>query len=264
MKREKASSSGRVREKTTGSGGHVPREAVLATDAEDMREALVRRVAEECGQTFVAALCSGPDVATLHRVMDEMYADLERILTKEPFDPPLACARGCSYCCYNQISLTPPEALHLGLYVLERYRGEEAEALARRVDDVLRRIRGKSRAELGTMRHELPCPFLEDGACAVHPARPLVCRGWNSVNAEQCRRANVNADPMTMIENHALPRELAEAMQLGLLRGSQACGKEAGFLVITRAVKLMQEFGLTECARAWLAGEPFFARQHPW
>jgi len=231
---------------------------------EEQQQALAHRVTRQCMQTLADAFSTGPGVEPLSRAVQSMYTDMEQRLGQVDFQPPMACARGCSYCCYNQISLTPPEALFLGLYMFERYQGEQVLALAARVDNILARIKGRTRAELGAMRHELPCPFLEDGACGVHPARPLACRGWNAVDVRQCRAANESANPMTMIENHALPRVLADAVQLGLLQGSKACGMEAGFLVITRAVKLLLEHGVAECARGWLAGEAFFGRGHSW
>lgn len=241
--------------------------AIVAGDAvtpEDMQEALTRRITQEQMETFVGALEQQRTVETLFSVVEESFALFDDMLSDMDLSPPVACARGCSYCCYNQISLTPPEAVYLGLYVLERYRGDALEEVAGRIQTILDLIRGKSRSEIGTIRHKLPCPFLEDGACAVHQARPLVCRGWNAVNAEHCKRANDDQDPWTMIENHALPRHVAEAIQLGLLHGSRALGLEAGFLVITRATRTMLTHGVGECAVDWLQGKPFFGRSTPW
>ncbi|WP_022660448.1 YkgJ family cysteine cluster protein [Paucidesulfovibrio longus] len=238
--------------------------AVPDVSQEELHEAFARRVTEDRLAAVSAALEEAPSVASLCRVVEESYGLFDELLADMDLEPPLACARGCSHCCYNQISLTPPEAIYLGLFVLEKYRGAALEQVHERLQTILDLIRGKSRTEIGTIRHLLPCPFLEDGACAVHSARPLVCRGWNSVNAEHCRRANDYQDPLTMIENHALPRLLAEAIQLGLLHGSRVHGLEAGFLVITRAVRLMLDHGVGECAADWLQGRPFFGRGTSW
>jgi Fe-S-cluster containining protein len=196
--------------------------------------------------------------ALRHAVL-ESYALLERS-TQADFDPPMACARGCSWCCRNQVSLTPPEAMLLGMHLEAHCTPDRLREITRRADAVLSLIAGKGRQEIGAMRHLLPCPLLEDETCSAHPARPLVCRGWNSVDPDPCRTSVERADPMTPIEHHAWPREAAEAVQLGLLQESQRAGLEAGFLVVTRAVRLMLALGVAECARAWLAGEPFFAR----
>ncbi|MGE4291781.1 MAG: YkgJ family cysteine cluster protein [Desulfovibrio sp.] len=241
----------------------MPLAVVPEVAREDLHEAFARRVTEERALAVTEAL-EQRSVAALCNVVGESYALFDELLADLDLDPPVACARGCSHCCYNQISLTPPEAVHLGLFVLEKYRGEALAEVASRVETILGLIRGKSRSEIGTIRHLLPCPFLEDGACAVHPVRPLVCRGWNSVNAEHCRRANDDQDPWTLIENHSLPRVLAEAIQLGLLHGSRGLGLEAGFLVITRAVRLMLDHGVGECAVDWLQGRPFFGRKGSW
>lgn len=245
-------------------------EAASAAASGDLQEAFARRVTAERAEALSRVLEDTEQgrgdrgVERLCHVMEESYALFDDLLAEMDLDPPLACRRGCSFCCCNQISLTPPEAILLGLHLLETHRGPALERVEARVRTTLERIHGKSRAEIGLIRHLLPCPFLEDGACSVHPARPLVCRGWNAVDAEQCRRANDLQDPWTMIENHALPRVLAEAIQLGLLQASRAHGLEAGFLVVTRAARLMLEHGVGECAVDWLGGRPFFGRKISW
>ena len=170
----------------------------------------------------------------------------------------MACVRGCLHCCYNQISLSEPEALFLGLYVHERLGPERLARVDADADAVLARIKGLTKHQVGAIRHLVPCPLLEDGACSVHPVRPLACRGWNSVDAEACRRSVADRDPLAPIENHPFPRLLADAIQTGLLQGVRQRDLEAGYLVITRALKLMRVHGLADCAGRWLAGQPFF------
>lgn len=223
------------------------------------QEALSRRLRRGCAQALAGAVDSGPGVRGLCEAVQQAYAALDDVLLGLDFDPPVACARGCLHCCFNQVSLTPPEALYLGIHVLERFSSEERAAAAGRVAGLLDVIRGRTRRELGDIRHLTPCAFLRDGACAVHAARPLACRGWNSVDVDACRLSVELRDPLAPIPSYALQRELAGAVQEGLLEGSAALGLEAGYLVMTRAVALMDARGVLACAEDWLAGRPFLA-----
>ena len=79
----------------------------------------------------------------------------------------LECRRGCSTCCNVQLTLSPVEAdsVRLGLAALD--------------DGARERIRARARALVAESdpADDDPCAMLEpDGACAIYPARPLVCR----------------------------------------------------------------------------------------
>ncbi len=71
----------------------------------------------------------------------------------------IACRRGCDGCCLH-ISLFPVEAVNL------------AQALRRLPESEVSRIREKAR----TASPDGPCPLLEDGACLLYSARPIICR----------------------------------------------------------------------------------------
>src|SRR4029077_8029706 len=55
-----------------------------------------------------------------------------------------------------------------------------------RVRDADDRTRGMSPAERQSPDH--PCPFLEEARCSIYEARPLSCRGTNSLDAGACER----------------------------------------------------------------------------
>lgn len=78
----------------------------------------------------------------------------------------LACGKGCGNCCEHQkdLPLYPHELVGMYWYVSEK--------LAPPVRDRL-----KSRLAAHTSVD--PCPFLLDGACSIHPLRPIGCRQFN-------------------------------------------------------------------------------------
>lgn len=78
----------------------------------------------------------------------------------------LACAKGCSSCCksHTTIPIFPLELLGLYWYVTRIM-----------VEDK----RARLKPQLANHAAGGPCPFLLDGACSVHPMRPLACRHFN-------------------------------------------------------------------------------------
>jgi uncharacterized protein len=75
----------------------------------------------------------------------------------------LACSKGCSTCCktHSTIPVYPLELVGLSWFITEKIHGAGRETL-------------KSR--LNGYQENDPCPFLGDGACAIHPMRPIACR----------------------------------------------------------------------------------------
>lgn len=80
---------------------------------------------------------------------------------------PLACARGCSSCCFTELSVSPVEAAS----IREWLQGQEGFP-----EEV-----GEGPAETppgpASLRGPAPCAFLDrSGSCALYPVRPLICR----------------------------------------------------------------------------------------
>lgn len=78
----------------------------------------------------------------------------------------LACARGCCACCRTHLDIPvyPLELMGLYWYCNEALAGDLRQRLRTRL--------------LGYAPGE-PCPFLVDGACGIHPLRPMACRQFN-------------------------------------------------------------------------------------
>ncbi len=206
---------------------------------------------------------SGDGVQPLYEIMEESYNIFDSILSEITLDPPLACKRGCIYCCINQVSLTEPEALFLGFHLLETRTEDQLADLRQKTKTLLTELKGKSRQEIGMERHLHPCLFIENGTCSIYAARPLVCRGWNSINADMCRHSNQSGDAMAPIENQPLPRIVADSIQIGLLNAAKELRLETGYLLLPRAVHLVLEGGndtVVELTENWLEGKPFFAK----
>jgi Fe-S-cluster containining protein len=103
----------------------------------------------------------------------------------------ISCAKGCGACCRQVVPLSPPEAWMIADLVRSFPAARRTEVLER-FERARRTLTDKGFAarstdasatpeqlfELGADYFDLgiPCPFLEDEACSIHPQRPSICR----------------------------------------------------------------------------------------
>jgi hypothetical protein len=129
-------------------------------------------------------------------------------------------------------------------------------ALTARVGLTDTHTRGMTRAERA--RAGIPCPLLaEDGACSVHAVRPLLCRGWTSLDAGACERHFADPDRAPVAPAFAVGYELASAVLAGLGRAALDAGRDGALLELTAALRI----ALThpDAAARWEAARPVFA-----
>jgi Fe-S-cluster containining protein len=125
----------------------------------------------------------------------------------------ISCRAGCGACCRQLVAISYVEAQDLADLVAsmppERQaviRARFAEAVRRlEAAGLLGPVEPDGRAmlapDLGTresslqvvarlyFEQQIPCPFLEDESCSIHPRRPLVCREYHVTSpAENCAR----------------------------------------------------------------------------
>jgi hypothetical protein len=104
----------------------------------------------------------------------------------------VSCRAGCGACCRQLVPLAESEAFMIRDLVMSMDEPRRTQIIAR-FEDALRRIesagltdrisRARSAAEEGWeqtvddyFRLGIPCPFLEDESCSIHPDRPVRCR----------------------------------------------------------------------------------------
>ncbi len=105
----------------------------------------------------------------------------------------VACkGNGCSYCCYQAVTITSIEAGWL-----QEATGRKAAGNVRRGLDDLEQMRADFTGQ--------PCPFLaKDGACSVYSSRPIACR----------LSMNIGASPFFC--DTSIPSELSSVPALDL------------------------------------------------
>ena len=99
----------------------------------------------------------------------------------------ISCRKGCGACCRQLVPVSRTEGERL-LALVRTLPGEQRERLRQRFATAEAAIDAAGLADRAG-RHDrelslayfalrLPCPFLEDESCSIHPDRPLVCREY--------------------------------------------------------------------------------------
>ncbi len=94
------------------------------------------------------------------QVMDEIGKEVNTKGRK------FACTKGCSTCCKTHVTIPvyPLELMGIYWYVIDMINGDKRLSIYQQLNEY----------HLGQ-----GCPFLVDGACGIHPMRPLACRYFN-------------------------------------------------------------------------------------
>jgi Fe-S-cluster containining protein len=138
---------------------------------------------------------------------------------------PISCGPGCGACCRQlvPVSLFEAEALTRWIQSLPEEQRSALEAKFRRsllalrdagvIDKLLREdwtTHEEAAAQLAIdyFHAGVPCPFLEDESCGIHPIRPLTCREYMVTSSpELCRDPSVH-----QVSGVKLPVKLSRAL----------------------------------------------------
>ena len=176
----------------------------------------------------------------------------------------IACRKGCAWCCYQQVGVTPPQAIHIAEYV----RGGQAEITmaeaVERLHALDRQVHGLT--NIGRIEAARPCAFLDEaGSCTIYQVRPFACRGANSIDAEFCQRIVESFDDVRDEWEtdgghawiHQLPYEAMARPQDGMMSVTEQAGLADEQLELTAAVLIALED--EAAADKWITGENVFA-----
>ncbi|MBN2699811.1 MAG: YkgJ family cysteine cluster protein [Bacteroidales bacterium] len=100
---------------------------------------------------------------------------------------PVACRKGCAWCCHQAVFAVSHELVYLYDHILF----ERDRALNKRI---LKHVLSKCEMTLGKpvrelLKMKIPCPFLVRNACSIYRWRPMACRIYLSTSRESCRKA---------------------------------------------------------------------------
>ncbi|MFN3743407.1 MAG: YkgJ family cysteine cluster protein [Hyphomicrobiaceae bacterium] len=180
----------------------------------------------------------------------QMLADTS-LAARPPTQQKIACARGCSYCCYGFVAITPPEAFRLAAAV------RSGQAAGMSPGDVRARAQPligiSPEARIGGKR---ACPLLVEGACTVYRFRPLVCRQATSLDVAVCIDEFEGRNLAARVPISGVHLQHAGNAHITLLGAMRAMGFATDALELAAALDVA--LAEPEAEARWLAGEDVF------
>lgn len=196
-------------------------------------------------KTFSEALTEGNGGSDLADALAGVAAAVEAPLTGRP----AACGPGCPYCCVVNVSVLLPEAAVIADWLRHRSRHStegQAELLQRLAAQA---VRVRWMADDERIHRQQHCAFLDgDGACSIHPVRPLVCRAVTSLDRQACQiamnPAELDADGLVPMDCYR--KQLFDAAFCGVAKALERHGLTSRSIELTTGVvAFLREPGLT-------------------
>ncbi len=180
---------------------------------------------------------------------------IEAFESANPLPRPVACVPGCTYCCHNQVEVTPLEVFLIARVVGQYFSPQKQASLKEKTLRTAALKVGKSKRELASARQTQPCPLLVEDRCEAYPWRPFMCRAMHSLDQEHCR-ASFTAGDLSGDEYYLHRYVFPMSLSAGLAAGFKEMGCKTPVLELTRALgQVLLEPWLAE---RWLAGENVF------
>jgi Fe-S-cluster containining protein len=201
----------------------------------------------EAAQTItIESLRAGLRLETVVAVAANLaeYADEALAIVRDEYRPPLACQEGCAHCCCKPgVLVSIPELLRLLQHVDSSFSAAMRAELVERSAGYSAQMRGRNVSD--PVDESVPCPFLSADRCTVYEVRPLVCRGYNSTDADACRRAH--ADAAVMIPTFAIVKDVTDGATVGASQSLKARGVNDSLVDLGTALSMALANGAGFC-----------------
>jgi len=203
----------------------------------------------------IAAANAADGRAQVADVTEGAFDQLNRLVAQSPMRERWACAKGCSWCCHQYVSVSAPEAIALADAVREAFPPEWL--------DHLRGMLAERSARIATLfpdgtYHDarLPCVFLTaEGACGIHAWRPLMCRGYLSIDVVGCQDI-YQGKPAAKPPFDRFAHRAGNAVLAGVRAGSASHDRDDGAFELHGA--LLRALETPDAAERWRRGERVF------
>ena len=176
----------------------------------------------------------------------------ETSLKTNPSKQPIACAKGCAFCCHVSVTATAPEIFLVANALREKYK-DNFETILYRVQAADQKTRTLSSMERAQKR--IPCALLEDNACSIYASRPGACRGFVSTSVKACERG-FNGEMNVQIDTPGVWIALRSAEKQALIAALTASDLLSRCYEFHHALRIALETPDGELR--WLKGEDIF------
>ncbi|MEM9043136.1 MAG: YkgJ family cysteine cluster protein [Pseudomonadota bacterium] len=168
----------------------------------------------------------------------------------------LACRMGCAACCYSLVSLMPQEAFALARHI--QALPDEERGVIRALVLEHAAVHGSKDGET-RIREHIRCPCLHPVTreCRIYDARPLTCRGMNSIDAKPCNLALEDRDAFVPVPTLQAMHQEVQARFDALAEKAEEEGGTTDSVELSQALAAI--WRLPDAEARWHAGEDIFA-----
>ena len=121
-------------------------------------------------------------------VLRRFYPRLDSIIAKsiDESATPLACKKGCSYCCYYKVEAKPVEIFEIVRFAKSKFQPLEIHEILKQAKENVEEAKELSYEQ--HMATNQKFPFLIGSSCSVYEVRPAKCRNFHAP-ADDCELA---------------------------------------------------------------------------
>jgi Fe-S-cluster containining protein len=99
---------------------------------------------------------------------------------------PIACEKGCKWCCYQPVYMTTQEAILIYEFIQQSFSSSQINHILSNARSKLKKTKGLKEEQKQKVKHA--CPFLHEGSCSIYPVRPMACRIYLSSDKDSCKK----------------------------------------------------------------------------
>jgi hypothetical protein len=215
-------------------------ESFLAGLKEQIREMTTRLLQPKTPESALALALNLPKIYQL---------TLESMSNMYPPPEPVACEKGCNYCCHLLFFCDALTTFLVADHLVRMLDRPEMERLHERLLEFAEEDFGIHTAP------RPPCPLLADGICLAFEFRPLVCRAQSPMDVAQCEDKYLGKHESVV--SYGVPISIWLAISEGLSLGLAESGFEGdGSLEFSSALKVALE--TPDGVKKWLDGTHLF------
>ncbi|QBF84309.1 YkgJ family cysteine cluster protein [Shewanella maritima] len=180
-------------------------------------------------------------VGDLHNKIDSVISSVKKKGIK------FGCRKGCSYCCDLRVEVLAPEVF----YITKKLKGSMSKSEMQAFIEKLMTYADKATG-LRFDEHIIPCVMLENGACSIYEYRPMMCRKYNSLDAQVCEdpHAQVPENTEVVVKTGAIGKGFSDSYES---RGLSAIPHELGQALLVALTDPKSE-------QKWAKGNEVFTR----
>lgn len=186
-------------------------------------------------------------VAAVHQQIDMLNDSFMKHSSEH--DQPVACQKGCNWCCHQLVLVLPHEIIGIASYLTSQFKGKAAE-------EILEKARKKHAtidAATGNPFHtKSPCTFLKDGLCTIYPVRPMGCRTYLSMSKASCQAEYKQPSGETFPALFELPLIAGRSLNEGIVIYLKEHGIQADECSLDKLTELV--FSGEDTTVNWLSG----------